>query len=425
MSRIYYYLITWLLILSLVACAQPVAGDVVQSEKPRDTNPPVNSGDISELVSGNADFAFNLYKFVASNDENLFYSPYSISVALAMVYAGSRGDTEQQMSKALRFHLPQERLHPAFNATDIKLEKRGQTSKGKDDKGFRLNIVNAIWGQKNYSFLPAFLDILAENYGAGLHILDFIKSPENSRLTINKWISDQTENRIKDLIPQGLIDQLTRLVLTNAIYFNAAWEYPFNASATKDEIFQLLNGKQVSVPMMRNTKSFKYMAGTGFQAVELPYDGREMSMVIVLPDSGQFGSFEKSLDAGAMQDIISKLQARQVDLTMPKFEYESSFSPKQALIQMGMTDAFSETADFSGIAGNKELFITDIIHKAFVSVDEEGTEAAAATAVIVGVTSIPAMPISMKIDRPFIFLIRDIETGAILFIGRVMNPADS
>jgi serpin B len=287
-------------------------------------------------------------------------------------------------------------------------------------------VVNAIWGQKGYEFRVAFLDTLAENYGAGLRILDFINDPEPSRITINDWISEQTEERIQDLIPPGGIDSLTRLVLTNAIYFNAAWESKFTEEATKDLPFYPLDGESVTVPMMRQTESFGYAEGDDYQAVELPYDGEELSMVILLPSEGKFTEFEHILDYEQVDRIISKLEDKRVRLTMPKFEFESEFSLKQALSALGMAEAFSESADFSGMTGNKDIFIGSVIHKAFVLVEEGGTEAAAATAVVM-VTSAPGPkpeePVVVTIDRPFIFLIRDIETGAILFIGRVMNPA--
>jgi serpin B len=327
------------------------------------------------------------------------------------------------MADTLHFVLSQNRLHPAFNGLDIELSQRGEGAKGKDEEGFRLNIVNAIWGQKDYHFLPDFLDLLAENYGAGLRTLNFAGAPEESRVTINKWVSDQTEGRIKDLIPPGLIDILTRLVLTNAIYFNAAWQYPFEEDATNDGAFYLLNGDEVTVPMMRQTESFGYAEGDGYQAIELPYDGCELSMVIMLPESGQFEAFEASLDAGQVNDIIGSLVYEQVNLTMPKFEYVSSFALKKALATMGMPVAFSDGADFSGMTGNRELFIADVVHKAFVSVDEAGTEAAAATAVVMKLTAAPVTPVTVKVDRPFIFLIRDVETGTILFVGRVINPS--
>ena len=410
-------------IVTLVACvpAQPQSSEVLKSGKQRIISPVVNQPDLAALVEGNNAFAFDLYRTLKDGD-NLFYSPYSISVALAMTYAGARGTTAQQLANTLHFTLPHERLHPAMNSLDTELSQRGQGAKGKDDKGFRLNIVNAIWGQKGYNFLTEFLDNLALNYGAGLRVLDFITAPEPSRITINNWVSDQTEDRIKDLIPQGAIDALTRLVLTNAIYFNAAWQYPFQKNATGNGAFHLLEGRNITVPMMRETESFRYAEGSGYQAVELPYDGRELSMLILLPRSGQFSAFEKSLDAKQASSIVQALSPKQVALTMPKFEFTSGFSVKKALATMGMADAFTDNADFSGMTGKRDLYISDVIHKAFVSVDEEGTEAAAATAVIMAATSMPAQPITVTVDRPFIFLIRDNKTGAILFIGRVLDP---
>jgi serpin B len=341
-----------------------------------------------------------------------------------MTYAGARDETAEQMAATLQFLLEPASLHPAFNWLAAELAKRGEGAAGKDGEGFRLNIVNAIWGQKDYEFLPAFLDVLAENYGAGLRILDFITETEKSRVTINKWVYDQTEERIEDLIPPGAINELTRLVLTNAIYFNAAWENPFDDKVTANGPFYLLDGGQVIVPMMKQTESFGYAEGQGYQAVELLYDGGELSMVILLPEAGQFEDFEEALQAHQVDAIIRGLQPTQVALTMPQFEFDSGFGLKDTLADMGMPIAFSpDEADFSGMTGNRELFISDVIHKAFVVVDEAGTEAAAATAVVVGTTSMPEEPhVQVTIDRPFIFLIRDIETGAILFVGRVLNP---
>ena len=410
------------LLLPVTACNQQVAGELLMSDKPRETSPDVSEADLALLIDGNTAFAFDLYQALKEKDGNLFYSPHSISVALAMTYAGARSDTAEQMADTLEFLLEQERLHPAFNWLDAELASRGEGAQGKDGEGFRLNIVNAIWGQKDYSFLTEFLDVLAENYGAGLRILDFMNEAEKSRLAINDWVSDQTEDRIKDLIPEGAIDALTRLVLTNAIYFNAAWAYPFDEDVTANGAFYLLDGGQVTVPMMRQTESFGYTEGEGYQAVELLYDGDELSMVVLLPASGNFEAFEEGLQDQKVSDIIGDLQPAQVVLTMPKFEFDSEFSLKNTLADMGMPIAFSEAADFSGMTGTRDLCISEVLHKAFVSVDEAGTEAAAATAVIVGETSVPAEPVEVTIDRPFIFLIRDIETGAVLFVGRVLNP---
>jgi serpin B len=411
-----------ILMVGLAACSQAAGGDLIQSEKPRETAPEVSASDLETLVDGNSTFAFDLYQELKEKEGNLFYSPYSISLALAMTYGGARTETEEQMADALSFILPQDQLHPAFNALSLELDSRGEGAEGKDGEGFRLNIVNAIWGQRDYEFLAEFLDLLAVNYGAGLRVLDFINAPEESRITINDWVAEQTEGRIEDLIPQGLINPLTRLVLTNAIYFNAAWLYPFEEDVTEDGIFYLPDGSEVTVPMMSQTESFGYAEGDGYQAVELPYDGEELSMVILLPALGQFEAFEEALNAQQVDGIIDSLDYREVALTMPKFEFDSSFSLQEALSALGMPIAFSTSADFSGMTGNRELYIADVVHKAFVSVDEAGTEAAAATGVVMELTAMPET-VEVTIDRPFIFLIRDIETGAILFVGRTLNPS--
>lgn len=422
-KMVFSVLVMVLVLVSLVGCGEGGLVGIAHSEKQRLISPDVSTSDLNSLVDGNSAFAFDLYQALRGEKGNLFYSPYSISLALAMTYAGARSETEQQMDSTLHFILPQERLHPAFNSLDQQLASRGEDAKGKDEKGFRLNIVNAIWGQEDYEFLAEFLNVLAENYGAGLRLLDFINAPEESRVTINNWVSDQTEGKIKDLIPQGVIDEMTRLILTNAIYFNAAWLNPFSKDMTHDGTFHLLEGGEVTVPMMKQTESFGYAEGEGYEAVELPYDGGQLSMVILLPESGQFDTFEQLLDANYAGAILKDLEDKQVTLTMPKFEFESEFSLTDTLAAMGMPVAFSDEADFSGMTGNRELAIADVLHKAFVSVDEAGTEAAAATAVVVGLTSVPEQPAQVTVDRPFIFLIRDIETDVILFVGHVMNPS--
>jgi len=400
-------------------------GEAVASDLERVSAPQVNDEAMDALVEGNSAFAFDLYGRLAEEhgDDNLFYSPYSISLALAMTYAGARGETEQQMADTLHYTLPQDELHPAFNALDQTLASRGEGAEGKDDEGFRLNIANAIWGQKDYSFRDAFLDTLARNYGAGLRVVDFASAPEEARVAINEWVSEKTEGKIEELIPKNVIGSLTRLVLTNAIYFNAAWAEPFEEDRTQDGTFHLLDGSEVTVPMMRQTTSFGYAQGEGYRAVELPYDGRELSMVILLPEAGGFESFEGSLDAERMAAVVEDLGYEQVNLTMPKFEFDAGFSLNDALVAMGMEDAFSGEADFSGMTGDRSLHISDVIHKAFVSVDEKGTEAAAATAVVMAESAAPAQPVEVTVDRPFIFTIRDIETGAVLFVGRVVDPS--
>lgn len=413
--------VAFIFLAGLVGCLQPVSGDVIRSDIVR-TTPASSQADVSVLVGANTDFACSAYQYI-KGDSNVFYSPYSISLALAMTYAGARNETEMQMAKTLHFTLPQDRLHPAFNSLDQELAERGKGAKGKDDKGFRLNVVNAIWGQKGYKFLQTYLDLLAANYGAGLRILDFEGAPDESRKIINNWVANQTEQRIKDLIPAGVIDQMTRLVLTNAIYFNAAWASQFQKESTHPDTFYLLDGSEVKTSMMSQTESLGHAAGDDFTAVELPYDGREMSMLLLIPEKGKFQEFEKSLSALRLQNIIGSLQSRRVALSMPRFKIESKFSLAKVLSEMGMPVAFTGKADFSGMTGNRDMAISDVIHQAFIDVNESGTEAAAATAVVMRLTAIPGIPTEVKVDRPFIFFIRDVKTGAVIFGGRVLNPA--
>ncbi len=413
-----------ILIMALAGCSQPAQASELKSSKPRNTSPATIQSDMNSLVEGNTAFALNLYQLLKNNGENLFYSPYSISEALAMTYGGARGETEAQMAAALQFKLAQNQLHAAFNSLDLELAQRGEGARGQDGNDFRLNVVNAIWGQKDFHFSPEYLDLLAENYGAGLRIVDFIKATEESRKTINEWVSQQTEEKIQDLLPEGSISHMTRLVLTNAVYFNAAWARPFSELNTTDGQFTLLDGSQVTVPMMeQRAKSYSYAEGTDYQAIELPYDGNQMSMIILLPQSDQFKTFEAALNNQQLNRIISELKSEHVNLTLPKFEIEGEFSLQKTLSELGMPVSFSETeADFSGMTGKKELYIQDVVHKSFINVNEEGTEAAAATGVIMDTVSMPMDVKDMVIDSPFIFLIRDIQTETIIFMGRVANP---
>jgi serpin B len=396
---------------------------VVQSNLPRNAAPSVTSQDTAAVVAGNSAFAFDLYAAVRQGTGNSFFSPYSISVALAMLYAGAGGNTETQMAATMHYTLPQDRLHASVNWLDLALAGRGQGAAGQDGGPFRLEIANSIWGQTGYSFLTPFLDTIALNYGAGLRLLDFQTDPEQCRVTINDWVSDNTEGRIQDLVTQGSITPLTRLVLCNAIYFNAKWLSTFARQNTRDMPFNLLDGRTATVRMMSQTQSFRYAEGDGYQAVELPYDGNEISMLVLLPASGRFPEFEGGLTSERAGSVVSSLAPRQVALSMPKFSYTTTLALKDTLSAMGMRDAFVPgTADLSGIDGTRELFVGAVLHKAFVRVDEEGTEAAAATAVVVGTTSAPLDPVVVNVDRPFVVLIRDLATGTILFLGRVTDP---
>ncbi len=415
-----------LLLLPVLAAAGcgAAGGEVVKSDTPRDVSPQVAAGGLEAVVSGNTECALDLYSRLAREEGNLFFSPYSISVALAMTYAGARGETERQMAETLRFTLPQRDLHPALNLLDLELASRGEGAEGRRGEPFRLHVANALWGQTGYSCLPDFLDTLALNYGAGMRLLDFASDPEASRTEINRWVSRQTEERIEELIPAGILNALTRLVLTNAIYFDAAWESKFEESGTRPGEFTLLDGSKITVDMMHQSHAFPYASDEAYEAIELPYAGGELAMVILLPAEGRFPAFEQTLDTARLEATIEALQPTRVKLAMPKFHYESAFRLKETLGAMGLSDAFvPSVADFSGMDGTRDLFLQEVVHKALVRVDEEGTEAAAATAVVVGLTSAPPPDeVEVTVDRPFVFLIRDRKSGAILFLGRVLDP---
>ncbi|MHC4445609.1 MAG: serpin family protein [Planctomycetota bacterium] len=403
---------------------EPQFGELVKSDVARELQPELREGQLAELVWGNNNFGLDLYQAISAGNNNLLCSPYSISLTLAMTYSGARAETARQIKEALHFNLPEDELHEAFNALDQLLSSRGQGARAADGGPFRLNICNALWYQKDYPYVQSFLDVLALNYGAGLQLLDFSNDPQGSTQTINDWVSHETEGRIQNAIDPGMINSYTRLVLANAVYFNAAWEHIFEESNTRDREFYLLDDTQIMVPMMQQKADFGYSQGEGYQAVELPYDGQELSMVILLPDRGQFQTFETSLDIQLLNTILAKIYVTEVLLTMPKFTFVSEFDLKAILQAMGITDAYVPSlSDFSGIDGGYgDLHVSEMIHKTWVKVNEKGTEATAFTFVGFGVTSAPPQPIIVTIDRPFIFLIRDVQTGTILFVGRVVNP---
>lgn len=411
-----------LLTLTAVYCISTACTfDIQKSSQTRNLSPDLLSGETEELVAGNCAFAFDLYRqcLIEDNSSNLFYSPLSISMALAMTYAGAKNDTETQMATALHFTLPQDRLHNAFNALDLALLNPGKTG---DPNGFQLMISNATWGQTGYTFLDGYLDILALNYGAAIHLLDFQNSPDTARTVINRWVSLNTAFKINHLLPPNAITALTRLVLTNAIYFKADWQAPFEKAYTRDRPFFLPDGSPVAVPFMEQVHHFNYYAVEGdVAAIELPYQGETVSMLVLLPAEGTFHHFESSLDKTRIDTIVSGLEEREVHLSFPAFSFEWGASLVTLFKQLGMTDAFAH-ADFSGINGETNLYISDIFHKAFISVDEKGTEAAAATAVIVGETAVPGPDVILTVDHPFVLLIREKTTGTILFLGRVTDP---
>jgi len=425
-------LLAILIILILTGCSQHISilpggsnSQVLESKLPQVKVDDIPSADIVTLAAGNTAFSLDLYHQLKSLSGNLFFSPYSISSALAMTYAGAEGKTAEEMAAVFHFLMEEDKLHPAFNALDQYLEGLAKQEVPNDvGEVFQLNIANAIWGQKDFHFESNYLDTLAANYGAGLRLLDYVQEPEESRLIINAWVSDQTKERIRDLIPQGAIDSDTRLVLSNAIYFKATWLEPFEESLTEDRVFHGLDSEEFIVPMMslNSDVSFPYYQGDGFQAVDLPYLSGQTSMLVLVPDQGNYYDFEAGLNMDLLNQTIGELTYRPMYLSFPKFEFESEIGLAQTLSEMGMPTAFSDGADFSGMTNAKDLFISDVFHKAFVSVDEEGTEAAAATAVVMKLTAAPENPLRLDVDRPFLFLIRDHQTNSILFLGRVVEP---
>ncbi len=390
------------------------------------------SGNALALVAGNTDFALRLYQEIRTTEKgNFLFSPYSISQALAMTYAGARGETEKQMASALSFSLRQDELHRTFLLLNGELVAKNNAKADEKTRTLErtLRIVSALWGEKTIPFDAAFMAMLQANYGAGLRPVDFINRPDAARQQINQWAADETNGRIKDLVPPPAITPLTRLVLANAVYFKASWATPFPEKATEDARFTLLDGSQVRVPMMTKQETVPYLRGEGYQAVVLPFAGGAASFLIILPDSGRFEAIEKGLDFKFVKQLAESLnQRREVRLTVPRFRFESSFSLPAALKKLGLIDAFdSDKADFSAMGkmpSGQRLYITDVLHKSFIAADENGTEAAAATAVIIGVTSAPLdQPVEVRVDRPFLFAIQDAGTGSLLFVGRVLNPA--
>jgi serpin B len=375
--------------------------------------------DARAAVKGNTEFALSLYGRLRGRDGNLFFSPYSISTALAMTCEGARGQTADEMAKALHFTPDRDRLRAAFAAL------LAQTRAGKEGD-YQLSVANALWGQSGIGFLPDFLNHTRESYGAGLREVDFAGSTEAARQAINAWVEQQTKDKIKDLLPPGVLTGDTRLVLTNAIYFKGFWALQFKKSATKEEPFRTAGGGPVKAPLMHQTGDFKYADGGDFQALELPYRGDDLSMVVLLPKKADgLAALEQKLTGPNLRAWLGKLRKQEVQVALPKFKMTREFNLNATLKALGMRRAFVPGgADFSGMAGSvgRKLFIQAVVHKAFVDVNEQGTEAAAATAVGVATTSEPPPPPVFRADHPFVFLIRDNRSGSALFLGRLTNP---
>jgi serpin B len=388
--------------------------------------PTVQAEDKGSVVQASNAFAFNLYANLRGQKGNLFFSPESLSTALSMAWCGARGETAGQMASVLGY-----RADRPITPEWIAKAYRGHLAElFSNPKGYELLAANALWGQKGYPFVPDYLALLKSNYGAGLEEADFRGDTEGARKTINVWVEKETRDKIKDLIPPGLLTGETRLVLTNAIYFKGTWAIPFKKDATADGDFFVAAGEKVQAPLMNQTGYFGYYDAGQWKALEMPYKGNELAMVILLPAQVDgLPQMEKDLAAGkVLGDLAANLKMRRIRVTVPRFKTTASILLGKTLAAMGMPLAFDPSkADFSGMNGGKEsLCISEVVHKAFVGVNEEGTEAAAATAVVM--TALEGMrmdePPVFRADHPFIFLIRDKASGCILFLGRVVNPKE-
>jgi len=374
--------------------------------------------DRKSVVKGNTQFALDLYGKLQGREGNLFFSPFSISTALAMTYGGARGETAAEMAQTLHFGPDAERLHPAFAALLADLD-RGNAKK----RGYQLSLANALWVQKNFGLLPDYINLTRDSYHAGLNEVDFERAAEQARKTINAWVEDKTQHKIKDLLQPGIVNPATRLVLTNAIYFRGLWSSQFKKQATRTEAFKTARGAS-KVPLMHQKGRFRYSQGDGLQILELPYQGKDLAMVILLPDKiDGLANVEKEITEANLQKWLGQMRSEEVHVALPRFKLTAEFNLNETLQALGMCRAFIPGgADFTGMSGSgQNLFIQAVVHKAFVDVNEEGTEAAAATGVGIALTSLPESKI-FRADHPFLFLIRDNRTGSVLFMGRLANP---
>ena len=370
---------------------------------------------VNAVVNANNQFALELYSKLNEENagKNIFFSPYSISVALAMTYEGARGQTAEEMQSVLHFPADPEVRRPAFARIYNQINKGG--------KKYKLSTANALWAQKDYPFLDEYFNTVEKYYGGKVTNLDFVGDPENSRITINKWVEAQTNNKIKDLIPEGVIDAATRLVLTNAIYFKGTWFKQFDKKNTVERDFKISPTNSVKVQMMHlddKKAKFNYTETKDLKILELPYSGGDLSMLILLPKDS-IEQLESELTIENLNNWTARLKEEEVSIYLPRFKFETKYFMAKTLREMGMSSAFGN-ADFSGMTGRRDLYISNVIHQAFVEVNEEGTEAAAATAVVM--KEVAMMKKLFNADHPFIFIIREKETGNILFLGRVSDP---
>ncbi|QSQ13080.1 serpin family protein [Myxococcus landrumensis] len=393
-------------------------GELITSNKTRARSPQVSAADSAALVAGNTDFGVAVYRQVTQPGENAFFSPLSITQAFGMLYAGARGNTATQMAQALQFTLPAEKLHPALNWLSLSLEAQDNRDFGNKGKGPTFRTTNALFAQKGYPFQPAFLDVLAEHHGTGMYSLDIAADPDAARRAINGWVAHETADRIPDLIPAGEVRRDTRLVLANAMYFKGSWRHPFRPESTQPADFHDLTGTAKRVPTMSTVWSYPFAEGNGYRALALPYVGDTFRMLLIIPNAGQFAAVEGQLSAAFLDSVRGRLQEQRLNVTLPRFEVRQAFSLVEPLRNLGMADAFTAGADLSGISSEEKLAITGAQHQAFLSVDEKGSEAAAATAVEMGPVS---MPPTFAVDRPFFFVIEEVGTRSVLFLGRIVK----
>lgn len=371
--------------------------------------------DIQSLVESSNAFALNLYSKLGATQGNLCISPFSIYTALAMTFAGARHVTEKQMKEVMEISLPQNKFHGDFARL---LDEIGAGGQG---DGIELLLANSIYPHNKYVFLESFLACLKENYDTIITPLDY-NEPETARKSINQWVNEKTQEHISKLIPTNILDPLTRLVLVNAIYFKGLWKKQFDKQATIESPFWILNDSAIKVPMMRQKSEFGYMEDELAQVLELPYQGDHLSLIIILPQE-KLSADESRLTYHNISKWISALSYEMVDVNLPSFKIKSTFNLNDSLVSMGMPDAFDDSkADFSGMDGTRELYISNTIHQANIDVNEEGATATAATAVVMSKRSLP-QDYQFHANHPFIFLLRENTTGSIMFIGRVLNPA--
>ncbi len=373
--------------------------------------------DVASAAKDNNRFAFDLYAKLRAADGDVVFSPYSISTALAMTYAGARGETAEQMESVMHYSLGQEKLHHALGTMVDDLNDRGGRGK------YELVVANRLWGERTRTFLPEFLELNKKFYGAGFELVDFKTDPEGARKKINDWCEQKTRDKIKAPVPKGVIKPITRLALANAIYFKGMWASQFDQADTKDREFHLDAANKASVPMMWQKEEFGYWSGDGYSALELAYVGEDLSMVLLLPDEiDGLAQLEETVTAAKFNLLTQMLSKTKVDVLLPRFKIEFGQELSAALKQMGMTDAFDNSADFSGMDGTTALLIGAVIHQAMIDVNEEGTEAAAVTVVVMDLKTSMPRQIQFHADHPFMFFIRDQATGSVLFMGRVMDP---